>query len=115
MGETEFLGNTRRLQKMETAGAFKQIDAAIEVAEEALDASEGVFRNSGQYAEAVTICASTIARLTALDSVYQQQTKRVLARTDVGSPYYVEQLLGVLKGLRRDIEAGYLLSLEEEL
>ena len=33
----------------------------------------------------------------------------------MSSPFFVEQLLGVLKGLRRDIEAGYLMSLEEEV
>jgi hypothetical protein len=100
---------------VDTNEALKQIDAAVEIAEEALDAGERSFRDSGQYAEAITISASTIERLTAQNSVYQQQTNRVLGRANVGTPYYVEHLLGVLKGLRRDIEAGYLQSLEEEL
>lgn len=99
---------------MNTSEAFRQIDAAIKLAEEALDAGEGPFRDSGQYAESITVCASTIERLTARDSVYPQHAKRILNRVDMGSPYFVEQLLGVLKGLRRDIDAGYLLSLEEE-
>jgi hypothetical protein len=100
---------------VDTAEAFKQIDAAIEIAEEALDASEGTFRSSGQYAEAITVCSSTIGRLTTQDSVYQQHSKRVLGRANMSNPFFVEQLLGVLKGLRRDIQAGYLLSLEEEV
>lgn len=100
---------------MEKEEAFRQIDGALEIAERALDASEQGFRDSGQYAEAITVCASTISRLTPRSSVYQQQADRILARSDVGTPYYVEHLLGVLKGLRQDIEAGYLQSLEAEL
>ena len=100
---------------MDTAEAFKQIDAAVKIAEEALDASETTFRDSGQYAEAITVCASTIDRLTSQGSVYQQHSRRVLNQANMSNPFFVEQLLGVLKGLRRDMQAGYLLSLEEEV
>jgi len=100
---------------VDAEGAFQQIDAAIELAEEALDASETTFRNSGQYTEAITVCASTIDRLATSDSVYALNTKRVLNTAHMGQPYYVEGLLGTLKGLRRDIQAGYLLTLEEEV
>lgn len=100
---------------MDTEEAIQQIDEALELAEEALDASEATYRLSGQYPEAATVAASTIDRLTATNSVYQVQAKRTLDRRDVGDAYYVEGMLGILKGLRRDIEAGYLQTFEEEL
>jgi hypothetical protein len=99
---------------VDAAEAIRQIDEALALAEEALDASEQPFRFSGQYPEAVTFAASTIDRLTATNSVYQVQTKRLLDRRDADVSY-VEGVLGILKGLRRDIEAGYLQTLEEEL
>ena len=95
--------------------AFKQIDGAVALAEEALDAAEQPFRNSGQFAEAVTVCASTVDRLTARGSVYQQQALRILGHSNAAASYLVEEMLGVLKGLRRDIADGYLLTLEEEV
>jgi hypothetical protein len=100
---------------MDIKDALSQIDVALELAEEALDASETTFRSSGQYTEAITVCASTIERLTTANSVYAQHTKRVLNTAHMGNPFYVEGLLGTLKGLRRDIEAGYLRTLEEEV
>lgn len=100
---------------MDSAEAIQQIERALDLAERALDASEGPFRASGQYAEAVTVGASTIDRLAPRSSVYQGQLKRVLDRKGVGSAFYVEQVLGILKGLRQDIEAGYLQTIEEEI
>lgn len=100
---------------MEIERALTEIDAALEVGEDALDAAERTHRTSGQYSEAITVCASTVQRLTASGSAYERQTRRILDRAGMGLPFYVEQLVGILKGLRRDIEAGYLQSFEEEL
>lgn len=99
---------------MDSESAIVQIDAALKLAEDALNSSESAFRIPGQYAEAVTISASTIDRLTSRDSVYQANMRRALGTAGMGSPFYVDQLVGVLKGLRRDIESGYLLTLEQE-
>lgn len=69
----------------------------------------------GLDAEAVTVCAAVVERLTATDSLYRRQVKRALDRKDVGSAYYPIQLLGILRALRSDIEAGYLTTFEEEV
>jgi hypothetical protein len=101
--------------RVKASDAFKQIDAAITVADAALDAAEEELRSSGQFAEAVTICASTVDRLTAQGSSYEQQAQRILSHLNAPASYLVEEMLGVLKALRRDIADGYLASLEEEV
>jgi hypothetical protein len=70
---------------------------------------------SEDYSRAITVCASTITRLTATGSVYERQAKRVLDRGGMMLEFYVTQLIGVLEGLKMDIKSGYLLSFEEEL
>ncbi|MDQ3356301.1 MAG: hypothetical protein M3502_06220 [Actinomycetota bacterium] len=97
---------------MKQPEAIAQIEEAIDLAERTLDNIVGL---SGRYSEAVTMCASTIERLTAVGSVYERQVKRALDRKDMGSPYYVDQLLGILKALRGDIQAGYLTTFEEQV
>jgi hypothetical protein len=100
---------------MDPADALTQIDSALEIGEQALDASDSAYRSSGQYSEAITICSSTIDRLTAPGSVYGRQAKRILDKPGFNLTFYVEQLVGILKGLRHDIESGYLQTLQEEI
>jgi hypothetical protein len=97
---------------MDSVEAIDQIDSALAAAASALDSGGG---GSGSYSRAITVCASTIARLTAAGSVYERQIKRALDRGGMMQEFYVTQMVGVLEGLKMDIEAGYLLSLEEEL
>lgn len=99
---------------MDKESAFAQIDTAIALAEQALK-RELDLRRSGLNGQAVTACAATVERLTAVGSVYQRQVKRVLDRKDVGPAYYPDQLLGILIALRADIAAGYLTTFEEEI
>jgi len=79
---------------MKQPEAIAQIEEAIDLAERTLDRDLNIVGLSGRYSEAVTMCASTIERLTAVGSVYERQVKRALDRKDMGSPYYVDQLLG---------------------
>jgi hypothetical protein len=103
---------------MDSSDAFGQIDRALEIASAALEEDDESFvrGDRGQrLSEAVTVCASTISRLTATGSVYERQAKRILDRQGQVPVYHIGQLVGVLHGLRRDIEAGYLQSFEEEI
>jgi hypothetical protein len=97
---------------VDSADAIDQIESALVAAVSAIEA-EGA--GGAPYSRAITVCASTIARLTATGSVYERQMKRVLDRGGMMMEFYVNQLVGVLEGLKMDIEAGYLLSFEEEL
>src|SRR4051812_47760287 len=92
------IGSAAYVPGMDKERALEQIDAAVAVAERAL-------KESGDYGEAATLCASTIARLTDQKSVYAAQSKRTLDRRDVGVGFYPLQLAGVLKALQADIEA----------
>lgn len=101
---------------MDKADALNQLDAACKRAREQLEGDERPLGTSSEkLAEAITMCASTIDRLTASGSVYGRQMKRVLDRQGASLSFYVSQLLGILEGLRYDIEAGYLQTFEEEL
>lgn len=108
---------------MDAKEVFEQIDAALEIGERALAASNdeladlsfGRRTKTDHYTEAITRCASTISRLAAPSSPYERQAKRILDRQGLGYSHYIAALMGVLKALRRDIEAGYLRSFEEEI
>ena len=99
---------------MDETEVLAQIDRAIEMAGDAVDASEAGWRESGQYSEAITVCASTITRLTAIGSVYERQSRRILDRQGSSLPFYAEQLQGILKALRLDVVDGYLRTVQQE-
>jgi len=101
--------------RLNTKEAIEQIDVAIELAQAAVDRDFAPGSSGARTAEAVTVCAGTVERLTPVGSVYQREVKRALDRKDVGPVYYPTQLLGILKALRGDIEAGYLATFEEEV
>lgn len=107
---------------MEAKEALEQIDAALQIGEHALGASDddlallaSLHTRTDEYTEAITICATTIGRLTSSSSTYERQAKRILDRQGSGYAHDIAALMGVLKALRRDIEAGYLRSFEEEV
>lgn len=97
--------------------ALEQIDAALEKADQ-FDESTGVqylgTLGGWEAAEVVTVCASVIERLTAPGSSYRTYAESQLRQAKSTTIGNALALGGILRGLRSDLESGYLTSVSEQ-
>lgn len=93
---------------MDKTEALKQLDEALAVAEEAPQ-----YNTAGEI-EAITLCVSTIERLAPAKSSYRAQAALAIAGKGYSTRYWLSHAIGTVRGLRSDIDAGYLTTVEEE-
>ncbi len=56
---------------------------------------------------------SAIRRIGGADSVYEEEVKRIDKTKDVGEEWIQQELIGVIYGLRSDVQADFVVSLEQ--
>lgn len=100
--------------RMDKAEALKQLDETITVAERASEPGSEFRRDTADEIKALTLCVSTVERLAPAGSNYRAQTALAVAGKGYTLRYWLSHVLGTTRGLRSDIDAGYLTTIEEE-
>jgi hypothetical protein len=95
--------------------ALGQIDAALDQVKALLTRVQGRSEPTvSEVATAITLCASTIERLTPPGSSYRTYAAHAMTDRAMSNFGHARALEGVLQGFRIDLEAGYLTSVLEE-